>query len=147
MRAAMIRGDNRTGSRDVSDPPGRGLAQPPRAGGGSLTSRLLNQSRIRGRQRTPSARRAARRCVRRTNVLTMWQLRSLWRVPQAMARRDTRLRIEVERLRTNAPWPLVPLFVRRSGRLRRSDQWQQMQVAVWQYMTIQLAQLTGDRIG
>ena len=27
------------------------------------------------------------------------------------------------------------------------DKWQQMQVAVWQYMTIQLAQLTGDRIG
>ena len=64
-----------------------------------------------------------------------------------MSLRDMRIRIEAERSRTNAPWPLVPLFVRRSGRLCRSDKWQQVQVAVWQYMTIQLAQLTGDRIG
>ena len=113
LRRDMARymcGDIRAGSRDVSDPRGRGRERSPGRRGGSLTSRMPQKPGFpAGTARRPAVTDAAGAMAAKVRLLwwlppdTVSMTCPPDRVIRSSATRDTR---------TNAPWGFVPLFVR-----------------------------------
>ena len=109
-RASYMYSDMRAGSRDVSDPWGRGRERSAGRRPGSLTSRLPYKPGFpAGTARRPAVTDAVGAVG--ANVLLLWWLPSTQlsitcppdRVISGSPAADTR---------TNAPWGFVPLFVR-----------------------------------
>jgi hypothetical protein len=110
VMAAAIASDMRAGSRDVSDPWGRGLDQSPGRRGGSLTSRLQYQPGFAaGTVRRPVA--AATACLLRRMTLHAKQLASPTQ-PRNHGSTDRSVSPPSPGTRKNAPWVFFPLFFR-----------------------------------